>query len=127
MKDLEEAESWLDAAKFTLANSSKGRVRFTVVIPQSIHALIKANDALTVRLLNRRSTRHEDAAVLFAMLVKQNKIESKYANLRDLLTRASATKSDYDYKGVEAGQDEARKWIREVEKFIEAARKMLSR
>jgi len=32
MKDLEEAESWLDAAKFTLANTSKGRARFTVAV-----------------------------------------------------------------------------------------------
>ena len=38
MKDLEEAESWLDAAKFTLANTAKGRARFTVAIAQSIHA-----------------------------------------------------------------------------------------
>ena len=54
MKDLEEAESWLDAANFTLANASKGRARFTVAVAQSIHALIKANDALSMHLLGRR-------------------------------------------------------------------------
>src|SRR5947209_16186029 len=75
MKDLEEAESWLDAAKFTLANTAKGRARFTVAIAQSIHALIKANDALSMRFLGRRSTRHEDAAIMFGRVIKQNKVD----------------------------------------------------
>jgi len=125
MKDLEEAESWLDAAKFTLANTAKGRARFTVAIAQSIHALIKANDALSMRFLGRRSTRHEDAAIMFGRLIKQNKVDPKYAQLRPLLTRAVAAKPEYDYKGTEAGQEEAKKWVRDVAKFIESARAIL--
>jgi len=125
MKDLEEAESWLDAAKFTLANTAKGRARFTVAIAQSIHALIKANDALSMRFLGRRSTRHEDAAIMFGRLIKQNKVDPKYAQLRSLVTRAVAAKPEYDYKGTEAGQEEAKKWVREVARFIESARAIL--
>lgn len=125
MRELEEAESWLDAAKFTLGNTSRGRSRFTVAVAQSIHALIKANDALTMRFLGRRSTRHEDAAVLFGTLVKQNKIDPKYASFRALLTTASAEKSDYDYKGTEVGQEEAKKWIRDAEKFIKSTKDIL--
>lgn len=127
MKDLEEAESWFDSAKFILANTSRGRTRFTVAVAQSIHALIKANDALSVRFLGRRSTRHEDAAVMFARMIKQNKVDPKYAHLRPLLTRAAAAKSDYDYKGTEAGQEEAKQWIREVGKFSESAKAILGR
>lgn len=125
MKDLEEAESWLDAANFTLTNTSKGRARFTVAVAQSIHALIKANDALSMHFLGRRSTRHEDAAVIFGMLIRQNKMDPKHAHLRSLLIRAIKAKPLYDYKGTEAGQEEAKKWIREVAKFIEIAREIL--
>src|SRR5439155_25903922 len=82
MKGLEKAESWLDAANFILANTAKGRARFTVAIAQSIHALIKANDALSMRFLGRRSTRHEDAAIMFGRLIKQDKVDPKYAQLR---------------------------------------------
>ena len=125
MRDLEEAESWLDAAKFTLGNTSKGLSRFTVAVAQSIHALIKANDALTMRFLSRRSTRHEDAALMFGTLVKQNKIDPKYSGFRALLTKASAEKSEYDYKGTEVGQEEAKKWIRDAEKFTKSVRELL--
>jgi len=127
MRDLEEAESWLDAARFTLANTARGRARFTVAVAQSIHALIKATDALTMRFLGRRSTRHEDAAVMFGTLVKQNKVDPKYAGLRDLLVRASSEKSDYDYKGTEAGQEAAKRWIRAVERFMTGTREILRR
>ena len=125
MKDLEEAASWLDAAQFTLANTTKGRARFTVAIAQSIHALIKANDALTMRFLGRRSTRHEDAAAMFGTLIKQDKVPPKYAHLRSLLTRAIAAKPEYDYKGTEAGQEEAKRWVREVAEFIKIAGEIL--
>jgi len=92
----------------SLLGTHPGRSRFTVAVAQSIHALIKANDALAMRFLGRRSTRHEDAAVMFGTLAKQNKINPKYASFRALLTRASAEKSDYDYKGTEIGQEEAK-------------------
>ncbi len=55
---------------------------------QCVHALIKGNDALSVRYLGRRSTRHEDAALLFGELVRQRKIPAKYAGLRALLVQA---------------------------------------
>lgn len=125
MTDLEEAEAWLEAARFTLGNTGQGRARFTVAAALSIHALIKANDAITMRFLGRRSTRHEDAAVLFGALIRQNKIDPKFAPLRSLLTRAIATKSDYDYKGLETGQGEAKKWIRDVASFLDRAKEML--
>jgi len=79
-----------------------------------------------MRFLGRRSTRHEDAAAMFGTLIKQNKIPPKYAHLCSLLTRANAAaKPEYDYKGAEAGQEEAKKWVREVAKFIESARDIL--
>ena len=126
MKDIEEADSWLDAARFTLGNTRRGRERFTVSVAQSIHALIKANDALTMRFLKRRSTRHEDASVLFGELVKHSKIDARYASLRALLVKASAEKSKYDYRGIDVGQNEAERWLGHVEEFVDCARGILN-
>ncbi len=125
MRDLEEAEAWLDAARFTAGNPDRGSERYTVAAAQAIHALIRANDALTFRFLGKRSTRHEDAASLFGDLIRQNKIEAKHAGLRSLLVRASAEKSEYDYKGTAAGKGEAARWIREVGRFIESVKAIL--
>ena len=101
------------------------RARFTVAIAQAIHSIIRGNDALTVRFLRRRSTRHEDAVVLFRDLVKSRGIPSEYAGFRALLARALREKSEYDYKGTDAGANDARRWVRESEIFLDAVRKIL--
>ncbi len=110
-------------AAFELEGGS--RSRYTVVAAQCIHALIRANDALTMRYLGRRSTRHEDAALLFGELVRQHKIPARYADLRGLLVRAVSEKSEYDYKGAAVGRDAAARWMRETERFLAAVREIL--
>lgn len=126
MSDLEEAETWLATAKFAFERENRDRVRYTVVAAQCVHALIKANDALTVRFLRRRSSRHEDAAMMFGELVKQRKIPAKYAKLREILVRGVSEKSEYDYKGTEVSRDEAARWVRRTERFLAAVREILS-
>lgn len=124
MSDLEEAKIWYESAK-TVLSSPGGRERYTVAVAQSIHALIKASDALTMKHLGRRSTRHEDAAVLFGDLIREHKIDPKFADQRKLLTKAAAEKSDYDYKGTEVSKATASRWLRDVELFLEIVRGIL--
>jgi len=124
LSDLEEAQIWYESAK-TVMSSSGSRERYTVAVAQSIHALIKANDALTMKYLGRRSTRHEDAAVLFGDLIRQHKIDSKFADQRKLLTRAMAEKSDYEYKGTEVSKATASRRLRDVERFLDIVRGIL--
>lgn len=125
MSDLEEAGTWLETAKFAFDREEAGRARYTVVVAQCIHALIKANDALSVRFLRRRSTRHEGAPVLFGELVRQRKIPARYADFRELLVRAVSEKSEYDYKGAGVGRDVAARWIQRTERFLQAVREIL--
>ena len=116
---------WLASARHLLEESGLPRARFTVAIAQAIHAVIRGSDALTVRFLGRRSTRHEDAIVLFRDLVRSRRISPEYASWRDLLVRALREKSDYDYKGVKASANDARRWLRDAERFLAAVRKIL--
>ncbi len=124
MSDLDEADAWYESAVATF-HSARGRERLTVAVAQTIHALVRANDALTVRYLGKRSTRHEDAAALFGDLVKRGKIDPKFADLRRLLSKAAAEKSDFDYKGAEASRATAEWWLREGKKFLKAVREIL--
>jgi len=126
MSDLEEAEAWLSSSENLLESKELGRARFTVAVGQAIHAMIKANDALTMKFLKRRSSRHEDALKLFKELIAQNKIPAKYAKLREALGDAVADKSDFDYKGKEVGKDEAERRIRNARQFLSAVREILS-
>ncbi|MGI0149927.1 MAG: hypothetical protein ACREDF_10415 [Thermoplasmata archaeon] len=90
-----------------MLNHGEGRARYTVVAAQCVHAPIRANDALTMRFLQRRSTRQEDAALLFGELLRQTKIPPQYADLREILVRGISEKSEYDYKGTEVSRDAA--------------------
>lgn len=125
MSDLEEAETWLATARLGFELEGAPRARYTVVVAQCIHALIRGNDALTMRYLGRRSTRHEDAALLFGEMVRQHKVPAKVAEHRALLVRAVSEKSEYDYKGTSVGRDVAARWLRETERFLAAVREIL--
>ena len=125
MREVDEAEAWLRTAELLLKAEVLGRARFTVAAAQAIHSMIKANDALTVKLLGKRSTRHEDAAKLFKELVKQNKIPDRYARFRGALGDAVADKSEFDYKGMEVSKEEARRRIRAAREFLAAVREIL--
>ena len=125
MSEIEEAETRLASARVAFGQDASGRARYTVVVAQCIHALIRANDALTVRLLRRRSTRHEDAALLFGELVRLKKIPARFSDLRALLVRAVSEKSEYDYKGTEVSRDVAARWMRQTERFVAAVREIL--
>lgn len=124
MREVREAEAWLSGAKHLL-DVDTGRERFTVAVGMSIHSVIRANDALTMRFLKRKSTRHEDAPMLFREMVKQKKINPKYAGMRKVLERAIPQKSQYDYKGEEVGKKEAERWVREAERFVSTVREIL--
>ncbi len=127
MKELKEAEFWLESARNLIESGVPNREKYTVVIAQCIHSIIRANDALTLRFLHKKALRHDDAEKLFLELIKLNKISPKYADLRGkVLIPAIQTKSKADYKGLEAGKDEAEKWIRLSERFLKAATESLT-
>ena len=125
MRELDEAEAWRAAARGTIAGDTGGRARYTTAVAMTIHAMIRANDALTVRYLGRRSTRHEDAGRMFGELLRRNKIPAEYAGLRNVLMRAVSEKSEYDSKGTEVGSRVAKRWVREARRFIDAVKEML--
>ena len=67
MKELEEAGAWIAGAEALLNRASD--TDYTVAVAMCVHAIIRANDALTNRYLFRTSHRHEEAPEFFIVLI----------------------------------------------------------
>jgi hypothetical protein len=65
MRELKEAEFWLQSAKELLDSKNPDREKYTVVVAQAIHSIIRANDAMTLKFLGERAFRHDDAPLFF--------------------------------------------------------------
>lgn len=126
MKELKEDEIWLKSAKWILNSDIAEREKYTVIAAQSIHSIIRANDALTLKFISKRAVRHDDAQRLFLDLVRLNKIPSKFADLKRIIISAVQTKSKADYKGIEVSRKEAERWIRNAEKFLSGSKECLT-
>ena len=57
-----EAESWLVSAKSRLVEAEEDDAGANVCCAQAIHAIIRDKDALALKFLGRKTTRHDDAA-----------------------------------------------------------------
>lgn len=126
MRELKEAEFWLETAKKLLCSESRDNEKYTVVVAQSIHSIIRANDALTSQLLNKRTLRHDDAPQLFLELIRLNKIPAKFAGLRTtVIAPAVQLKSKVDYKGLWSSKAEAERWIKNAEVFLYCVKQCL--
>jgi len=126
MKELEEAEAWVAGAE-ALLNRKSSEADYTVAVAMCVHAIIRANDALTNRFLFKTAMKHEEAPELFLRLVEQGKIDKKYDSIRkEILIPAVRIKSLVDYRGATITQPTAQSWIGSARKFIKIAKDCLT-
>jgi len=113
-----EAESWLVSAKDKLALAENDGAAANVCCALAIHAIIRANDALTLCFLRLKATRHDDAPSLFSKMLAQGKVGAESRRFLRLLQKAMADKSSADYgKGV-FGYEAAKKYVEDAEEFV---------
>lgn len=55
MREINEAEFWLQGAKNLFSSGDQTSEKYTVIVAQSIHSVIRANDALTLKFLGKRA------------------------------------------------------------------------
>ncbi|MDO8553230.1 MAG: HEPN domain-containing protein [Candidatus Micrarchaeota archaeon] len=115
---LAEAEEWLQSSKLMSERLDKHELAAAVCCAQAIHALIRANDALTLSYFGKKSARHDDAPFLFMELIEQNKIEEKENQFEKILIKAMTEKSGADYGKSIYSKKDAYYFIQEAEKFI---------
>ncbi|MDO8642695.1 MAG: hypothetical protein Q7R76_03860 [Candidatus Woesearchaeota archaeon] len=67
----EQAKLWLEGACHIANHTTQQNDKYAVAIAMAIHAIIKANDALTFKYMNITARRHDDARRLFEDLIKK--------------------------------------------------------
>ena len=122
---VKEALGWLTSAKESLKGSTKDNELANVCCAEAIHAVVRANDALSLKFFRIKATRHDDAAVIFAKLVKQGKLQKGAERFMDLVASAMRDKSGADYGKGAFSFDDASWYVKQTEEFIAMVKEAL--
>ena len=122
---LKEAEGWLVSAKDKLILAQEEEVLANVVCAQAIHSIIRANDALTLKFLKVKATRHDDITDLFTKMVKGKHIAEMDTRFRETLARVVRDKSGADYGKKQFNIKEAEKYVDKTEDFVNMVMKYI--
>ena len=117
----EQAKFWLEGAKYTANLSSEDRNKYSVGVAMAVHAIVKANDALTFKFMSITARRHDDARRLFEDLINKNFIKAEYAGYRDIIQDAITSKAKAEYRGAFFSKNDFEQMQRKAEKFIKMA------
>ncbi|MFH0817362.1 MAG: hypothetical protein V1909_01885 [Candidatus Micrarchaeota archaeon] len=122
---LHEAESWLVSAKHKLMEAEADETSANVCCSQAIHAIIRTNDALSLKFLGHTPTRHDDAAIVFAKLVREGKLPDRAKPFKDLIADSMRDKSDADYGKASFSYEDAKEYVERAESFVAMAKDVL--
>lgn len=121
----EQAKLWFESAKYIANNNSETGNKYAVAIAMAIHAVIKANDALTFKFSHVTAKRHDDARRLFEELIKKNCIDAKYAHYKQIIQDAINQKAKAEYRGAFFSKNEWSDLCTKTDKFLKMAEEML--
>lgn len=122
---LREAEGWLASAMHSLASAEGGEAMPNVCCAQAIHAIIRANDALSLKFLGHKATRHDDAAIMFMKIAGEGKLPGDAAGFRGLVADAMRDKSGADYGKCSFSCEDASRYVERTEDFIGTVKEVL--
>lgn len=121
----EQAKRWLEGAKYIAECNSEKKDKYAVAAAMAIHAIIKANDALTFKFTGNTARRHDDARRLFEDLIKKNFVKAEYAAYKQIIQNAINNKAKAEYRVAFFSKNDFETIKREAEKFIEMAGKII--
>tara|TARA_Y100000310_G_scaffold269548_1_gene282831 strand:+ start:6676 stop:7059 length:384 start_codon:yes stop_codon:yes gene_type:complete len=117
-----QAEYWLKGSQQIAQMPGDEKEKYAVAVAMCVHAIIKANDALTYKYLNLTAKRHDDARRHFEDLIKKNIIKSEYANYKNYIQDAISNKAKAEYRGSFFSKRDYEDLRRKAEKFIKMAK-----
>ncbi len=118
---IKEAEGWLASAREKLSEAKDEPALANVCCALAIHAIIRANDALSLRYLGIKATRHDDVVNVFSKLLRNN-LPKGDGRFKDLISKVPRDKSGADYGKKEFGYGEAEGYVENAEEFVGMAR-----
>ncbi len=120
-----QAKFWLEGARYCSTIPSEDSEKYTVAVAMAIHGIIKANDSLSMKFLNRIARRHDEARILFEQLIKDNKVNAMYASYKNIIQDAISNKAKAEYRVAYFSKNNAEEMIRKAEKFIRMAERVI--
>ena len=120
-KAMAEAEAWLEGARKTLGARGVGTAN--VCCAQAIHSIIRASDALCMKFIGHKLTRHDDIPHTFRKMISQGKIKPEERKFEHMLAKAMASKSGADYGKADFSWKDAEFFVNEAEGFISMSKK----
>jgi len=117
---MKEAEEWLVSAKDKLIIAEDEEEAANVCCSLAIHAIIRANDALTLKYENKKPTKHDDVPHIFKEIINKKSIGKENIRFVRLLEKAMEDKSGADYGKREFSYEEAKKYVDNAEEFVSA-------
>ena len=121
---LAQARIWLKSSIRTAEDSSESDDKYAVAVAMAIHAIIKANDALTYKFYQTTARKHDDAKRLFEDMVKQNHITNP--NYGQIIQDAINNKAKAEYRGAYFSKNDFDDLHRKAEKFLKMAEETTS-
>ena len=94
----EQAKVWLEGAKYIALKKEEHADKYSVAVAMLVHAILKANDAITTKYLAKTAKKHDEAKTLFSELIKENRIAAHYANYAQIIQEAINCKAKAEYK-----------------------------
>lgn len=121
----EQAKIWMEAARYTAELSSYDSSKYAVAVAMLIHAILKANDALTFKFYTKTAKRHDDARRLFLDLIHDNLVRQDYASFADIIQDAVSNKAKAEYRLAYFSKNDYEGMKRKAEKFIKMASEII--
>ena len=121
----EQARLWLAAAEYIANRDQEGSDKYSVATAMLIHAILKANDSLTTKFLQRTARKHDEAIKFFDEIVKKNDISTEYAHFKSTIQEAINNKSKAEYKVSFFSKASSEDLERKAEKFLGMVEKIV--
>lgn len=113
-----QAKIWLEGATIVAELSEYESEKYAVAVAMTIHAILKANDALTFKFLGITAKRHDNARLLFEDLIKKDIIRQEYAGHTQTIQDAITNKTKAEYRGAFFSKHDFEEMKRKAEKFL---------
>ena len=121
----EQARLWLIAAKYIANINQESSDKYSVATAMLVHAILKANDALTTKFLQKTARKHDEARKFFNEMIEEKRLEAQYAHYDQVIQDAIRNKSKAEYKVSFFSKNSYEDFARKAEKFVEMVDKTI--
>lgn len=122
-----QAELWLVGARYISAKENEDSEKYSIAIAMLVHAILKANDALTTKFLNKTAKKHDNAKDLFDEMIRKNNINAEYAHYKSTIQEAINNKAKAEYKIAFFSKRIYEDLERKAEKFLGMVEKIVNK